>query len=77
MLVAVVPAAEIQSRFLPSTNERKNTSATFLDDNLAVVASSTPAMAGTNLKEIDAPAIQQFIQKFVDYPARQTRANSP
>jgi hypothetical protein len=40
MLVAVVPAPEVQIRFLPPAAERRATSATLVDDNLAVIAST-------------------------------------
>jgi hypothetical protein len=74
VLVAVVPANEIQDRFLPVANERHVTSATLIDENLAVVASTTPALVGMNLKNIDDPNIRTILADFGGNPRKNTVA---
>jgi serine phosphatase RsbU (regulator of sigma subunit) len=72
LLVAVVPAPEVQTRFLPAAAERRTTSATLVDDDLAVIASTSPPLVGTNLKEIDDPAARQLAADFRANPKART-----
>jgi len=68
LLVAVVPAPQVQIRFLPQAAERRATSATLVDDNMAVIASTSPPLVGTNLKEIDDPTARQLAVNFWSNP---------
>lgn len=72
LLVAVVPAPLVQTRFLPKAVEPKTTSATLVDDNLAVIASTSPPLVGTNLKEIDDPTARQLAADFNSDPRART-----
>ncbi|MDP9175415.1 MAG: serine/threonine-protein phosphatase [Planctomycetota bacterium] len=74
VIVAVVPATEIQDRFLPPAPQRQITSATLIDDNTAVVASATAALVGMNLKDVDDPAIREILKDYAANPRKNTQA---
>lgn len=68
LLIAVVSATEIQTRFLPQSVMRKTTGAALTDSDLAVMASTTPALVGRNLKEIDDADIRQMVADYATNP---------
>jgi serine phosphatase RsbU (regulator of sigma subunit) len=72
LLVAVVPAPQVQIRFLPQAAERRSTSATLVDNDMAVIASTSPPLVGTNLKEIDDPDARQLAASFWSDPKPQS-----
>jgi serine phosphatase RsbU (regulator of sigma subunit) len=74
LLVAVVPAPLVQTRFLPQASGANATSATLVDDNLAVIASTSPPLSGTNLKEIEDPTARQLAADFQSNPKAQSVA---
>ena len=72
LLIAVVPAAAAQSQFLPGVTERHISSATLMDDNLSVIASTSPELEGSNFKEIHDPILKQMTGEFASDPTQRT-----
>jgi serine phosphatase RsbU (regulator of sigma subunit) len=68
IIVAVVPAAEAQSRLLPSAQDREITSATLVDNGYNVIMSSNPLLIGTNIMHSNDAEIQGMVEQYLKTP---------
>jgi serine phosphatase RsbU (regulator of sigma subunit) len=73
LLVAVVPAGQLQTRFLPNLTERKLASTSLLDDDLQIVVSTSTRLLGANLKLVDDASVRQLIEQLPQQQNNRTR----
>lgn len=65
VIVATVPVAEIDRRFMREVNKQAATGLTLVDETLATMATSNTAMVGMNLMTIPDPQIQDGVRRIV------------
>jgi len=76
LIVAIVPAEQIQADWLPLLTDTEGIDATLFDDRLQVITSSSPLLRGVNLAQAGNADLADLANDYISHPRTMSRVFS-